>query len=75
MPSLAKLQWQCRRGTKELDLLLQNYLQTEYLQSTAEEKTLFAELLNLEDDQLYAYFLEKNKSRLEQLMPLINKII
>ena len=28
MNQLARLRWQCRRGTKELDLLLQRYLET-----------------------------------------------
>jgi succinate dehydrogenase flavin-adding protein (antitoxin of CptAB toxin-antitoxin module) len=29
MHQLARLRWQCRRGTKELDLLLQRYLETQ----------------------------------------------
>lgn len=59
MPLLAKLQWQCRRGTKELDLVLQHYLQTEYSQASKEEKILFTELLSLEDDLLASYLLGK----------------
>jgi len=49
---LAKLKWQCRRGMKELDLLLENYLATDYLTADTAEKTRFAELLRLEDDAL-----------------------
>jgi antitoxin CptB len=51
---LAKLKWQCRRGMKELDLLLENYLATDYLIADTAEKTRFAELLRLEDDALLA---------------------
>jgi antitoxin CptB len=52
MNQLAKLRWQCRRGTKELDLLLQRYLETGYLVADDEEKALFVDLLKLEDDEL-----------------------
>ena len=54
MNQLARLRWQCRRGTKELDLLLQRYLETGYLVADDEEKALFVELLELEDDELLA---------------------
>lgn len=52
MNELAKLKWQCRRGMKELDLLLENYLATDYLLADTAEKARFAELLQLEDDEL-----------------------
>jgi antitoxin CptB len=52
MNQLAQLRWQCRRGTKELDLLLQGHLETGYLTASDEEKALFVELLKLEDDEL-----------------------
>ena len=52
MNELVKLKWQCRRGMKELDLLLENYLATDYLLADTAEKMRFAELLQLEDDEL-----------------------
>jgi antitoxin CptB len=52
MNELARLKWQCRRGTKELDLMLKQYLETGYLLADDEEKALFVELLRLEDDEL-----------------------
>ena len=54
MSELAKLKWQCRRGMKELDLLLEQYLVTDYPLADTAEKTRFAELLQLEDDELLA---------------------
>ena len=44
MSSLARLQWQCRRGLKELDLLLLDYMTSEYLVADSIEKGLFIEL-------------------------------
>ena len=49
-----KILWQCRRGMKELDLLLENYLATDYLLADTVEKNRFAQLLQLEDDELLA---------------------
>ena len=52
MEELARLKWQCRRGTKELDFLLLRYLETGYLAADEEERALFVELLGMEDDAL-----------------------
>lgn len=52
MTAFAKLTWQCRRGTKELDLLLRGYLEHGYPQADETEKKRFSELLQLEDSEL-----------------------
>ena len=52
MDELARLKWQCRRGTKELDFLLNRYLETGYLVADQGERDLFVELLGMEDDEL-----------------------
>ena len=54
MDELAKLRWQCRRGTRELDLLLNNYLETRYPVADEEEKARFVEMLKLDDSELLA---------------------
>ncbi|MEI6068691.1 MAG: succinate dehydrogenase assembly factor 2 [Methylococcaceae bacterium] len=57
MHQLAKLRWQCRRGTKELEYLLLRYVDSKYALADAEEKALFVELLALEDDELIGVLL------------------
>ena len=57
MIPLAKLRWQCRRGTKELDFLLLCYVDSDYALADSQEKALFMELLALEDDQLIGLLL------------------
>ena len=59
MNEQSKILWQCRRGMKELDLLLENYLATQYLSADATEKARFIELLQLEDDELLAALINK----------------
>jgi antitoxin CptB len=74
MSSLARLQWQCRRGLKELDLLLLDYMTSEYLVADSIEKGLFIELLKLEDDKLVDSILDNRTIDRHDLIPVIEKI-
>jgi antitoxin CptB len=58
MDELAKLRWQCRRGSRELDLLLNRYLDTRYPLADEEEKARFVELLKRDDSQLNPAYLQ-----------------
>ena len=53
----ARLRWQCRRGMRELDLLLTDYLENDYPQSSEDQKQAFRELLELPDPDLIGYLL------------------
>jgi antitoxin CptB len=53
---LSKLQWRCRRGTKELDVLLQRYLLQGYAAATPSEQRAFEMLLDQPDPDLQDYF-------------------
>lgn len=55
---LNKLRWRCRRGTLELDVIFQRFLDTQYTRLQSEQQQTFMELLALEDDQLIHYFIE-----------------
>jgi antitoxin CptB len=57
MPSLNKLRWRCRRGTLELDLILQTYLENNYPLAPVNEQQAFVRLLELEDTALADYLL------------------
>ena len=46
--SLNKLRWKARKGIRELDILLQNYLETSYENLNTEDKILFEEILEIE---------------------------
>jgi len=74
MNQLAKLRWQCRRGTKELDLLLQRYLETGYLEADDEEKAQFVQLLELEDDELLGILMGELEAEAGELKFLLEKI-
>ena len=52
---IGKLRWRCRRGMKELDLLVLGYLDHHYPTASAEEQQAFANLLEQQDPLLMAY--------------------
>ena len=74
MQQLAKLRWQCRRGTKELDFLLNRYLDSGYLLADEEEKALLVELLTLEDDELIGVLLGEMIAETKAMKVLVGKI-
>ena len=53
-----KLQWKCRRGMLELDELLQGFLEQKYDGLSEEDKTIFEEILETSDQDLYEYFMK-----------------
>jgi len=54
---IGKLRWRCRRGMKELDLLLTRYVDERYREATPDEQQAFRQLLDADDPLLYAYFI------------------
>lgn len=70
----AKLHWQCRRGTKELDFLLLRYLDIKYVLADKEEQSCFIELLALEDDVLLGLLLSDVTVESLAMQALIGKI-
>ena len=53
------LRWRCRRGMKELDLLLARYLERDYDTSTLEQRQAFEALLEKPDPEILDYILGK----------------
>jgi antitoxin CptB len=52
-----RLAWRSRRGMKELDLLLQSWLERRYPLASPAERTLFAQFLELPDPEIAGYLL------------------
>ena len=49
---LSKLRWHCRRGAKELDVVLTKYLENQYPNTDSTSKNAFKRLLKIEDPEL-----------------------
>jgi antitoxin CptB len=54
---MGRLRWRCRRGMKELDILLTRYVDERYGAAPAEEQDAFRRLLETQDPVIYAYCL------------------
>ena len=62
---LARLKWLCRRGVKELDIVLEKWLASRYQSASAEEQKAFAQLLELEDPVLFDLIQGNGRGRSE----------
>jgi antitoxin CptB len=52
-----RLVWRCRRGTRELDLILGRFLEQGYDRLDSRQRELFEQLLDCEDDRLQLWLL------------------
>jgi antitoxin CptB len=57
MSELSRLRWLCRRGMKELDVVMSQYLDARYEAASELEKQSFKYLLDMQDPDLYALLL------------------
>lgn len=51
-----RLRWRCRRGMKELDVLLERYLENDFPGADDQEREAFEALLDCQDPELMAFF-------------------
>lgn len=53
----SRLRWRCRRGMRELDLMLSAWLETGFDDSGPQQRAEFEQLLELSDPELERYLL------------------
>lgn len=53
----AKLLWRCRRGMKELDVLMVRFVEENYFHIASHYQAAFEKTLVMQDPDLYAYVL------------------
>lgn len=58
---LARLRWRCRRGMRELDVVLQRYLEQHYVHAPAREQQAFEALLEQQDPQLMGFLMGREQ--------------
>lgn len=62
MSELTRIRWLCRRGMKELDLLLVNYFEHSYAAATEVDQQAFKSILQLPDPELNDLILGRTES-------------
>lgn len=71
---LGKLRWRCRRGMRELDVLLTRYVDEQYRDAAPLQQEAFRQLLDSQDPYIYDYFLGRLQPPSALLASLIERI-
>ena len=69
-----RLRWQCRRGMRELDELLQTFLERGYPQLNGTQRMTFERLLTTQDNQLLEYFMGRSVPKDADTADVVAKI-
>jgi len=72
--TIKQLQWQCRRGMLELDVILISFLEEHFELLDAKQKIAFSELLSQADPDLYTWIMGFGKCQLDELIEIISII-
>ena len=72
--SYSRLRWRCRRGMRELDRILECFLEREYRGLGEDERRRFAEILEFPDPDLHAYLVGKAEPSDPALARLLHSI-
>jgi antitoxin CptB len=51
-PDVNRMRWRCRRGMRELDVLLMRFVDAHYAGASAAEQAAFQQLLSLPDPEI-----------------------
>ena len=50
---LSELKWKCRKGIRELDVLLTKYLEEIFINLPKQEQDIFIEFVNIDSNELF----------------------
>lgn len=70
----SQLVWRCRRGVRELDVLLGRFIETEYSQLNDEEKDAFEEFLEVQDPVIMDWLFDKYSPEDAGVLNIVNKL-
>lgn len=70
----SRLRWRCRRGMRELDVLLGRYLERAWSTADADERAVFERLLRCEDTDLWSWLMGRSNSDDKALDALVQGI-
>ena len=74
MSELSRLRWLCRRGMKELDVVLTRYLDGRFNEASQQEQQAFKELLEMPDPDLFSLLVGRTTTRDNEVDSLVQKL-
>lgn len=73
--ALARIRWRCRRGMRELDVLLLRYLDREYPDATPAARAAFETLLSAQDPEIVDLLAGRLKVEDEAVNAIIQRLL
>lgn len=70
-----RLRWRCRRGMRELDVLMLRYLEQRWPQADGAERAQFERLLESEDDRLWRWMMRREVATEQGMAALVERIL
>ncbi len=61
MTELSRLRWQCRRGIKEMDLILERFLEQCYPSLSPQQRIAFNQILDETDLDIMDWILDRSR--------------
>ncbi len=74
-PSISKILWRCRRGTRELDVILTGFVNSSYATLDETEKAEFVRLLDTEDPVLTGWLCHQLVPEDQGLVKIVRRIL
>ena len=74
-PATRRLRWQCRRGMKELDLLLERWLTDRYATAGDARRQAFRRLLDSQDPELVAWLFQRERPADPDVADLVDELL
>ena len=74
LEEMSRLRWRCRRGMRELDVLLLRYLEEEYPRASPQERDAFAGILELQDPEIFGYLVGRDSPAEASLRHVVARI-
>ncbi|HEX5048015.1 MAG TPA: succinate dehydrogenase assembly factor 2 [Gammaproteobacteria bacterium] len=71
---LERLRWRCRRGMRELDAVLQSFLEAEFASLADGEMACFERILDLPDPELLGYVSGRSVPADADIASLVDRI-
>ncbi|MGI9290073.1 MAG: succinate dehydrogenase assembly factor 2 [Gammaproteobacteria bacterium] len=72
---MAQLRWRCRRGMKELDLLLLKYVDSWYVDDSQLLQQAFKRLLSMPDPEIMDLLTRRRVAEDEDLVLIIERLL
>lgn len=71
----SRIKWRCRRGLRELDLVLRSFVDQRYAGLTEHEQLTFARLLEQQDMELYDWLMGRGVPADPELASMVTMLL